>query len=560
MADSSRLSPSLAVLSAVTARRWKLGPARNKAGVERGVAVRMRDGAVLLADHYSPVGSGPRPTVMMRGPYGRGLLHAMAALPYAERGYHVLLQSCRGTFGSGGTFRPYADEAADGQDTVGWLRDQDWFDGRLATVGGSYLAYVQWALALDPPPELKAMVVQVSPHDLGTSCFGHGPFELHGRLAWSELMAHQEQRGPARQIWRMLRTNERLGPMLSRLPLTATGAAIGGARAPWYAEWLAHPDLADPYWDDRRATAALGRVTVPTLLISGFYDQFAEQTMHQYQALRRRGIEAALTIGPWAHTDVDSGMVTRETLAWLDAFAAGDGPTPRPQPVRAWVGGSGQWHELPQWPPAGTAERTWYLYGGGILADTAPAAGEAATGFLYDPLDPTPSVGGRILSFSGRNRDNAAVEARDDVLTFSTAPLAAPVHVAGVPSVRLYVSYDGACADIFARLCDVDERARSHDLTDQIIRLGPAGLAAGGARGISLALTDVSHVFQPGHRIRLQVSGGAFPRYARNLGTAADPITGTQTAPVSYRVFHSGAQPSAITMPVLPSGGGTGGR
>ncbi len=554
MARSSRPGPGPAALSAVLGRRWNLGPARNKVSVERDVGIRMRDGAVLLADHYAPVTGGPRPTVLMRCPYGRGLVHAMSALPYAERGYHVLLQSCRGTFGSGGTFRPYADEAADGQDTVGWLRGQAWFDGRLATVGGSYLAYVQWALALDPPPELKAMVVQISPHDLGTSCFGHGPFELYNRLAWSAMMAHQEQLGLVRWAWWALRADKRLAPMLSRLPLTATGEAIGGAGAPWYAEWLAHPDPADPYWDDRRASAALDRVTVPTLLISGFYDLFAEQTMQQYQALRRRGIPAALTIGPWSHLTVDARMATRETLAWLDAFAAGDGPTPRPQPVRAWISGTQRWHGLPQWPPAGTAERTWYLHGGGILADAAPAGGQARTGFLYDPRDPTPSVGGRISSYRGGSRDNTAVEARDDVLTFSTAPLAGPVHVAGVPSVALHVSYDGACADIFARLCDVDERGRSRDLTDQIIRLG----AADGARSVSLALTDISHVFQPGHRIRLQVSGGAFPRYARNLGTTGDPITSTQTAPISYRVFHGGPRPSAITMPVLAPGGGTG--
>lgn len=558
MADGSRPGPALAALSSLTGRRWKLGPARNKVSVERDVAVRMRDGAVLLADHYAPITSGPRPTVLMRCPYGRGLAWAMPALLYAERGYHVLLQSCRGTSGSGGTFRPYADEADDGQDTVGWLRGQNWFDGRLATVGASYLAYVQWALTLDPPPELKAMVVQVSPHDLGAACFGHGPFELYNRLAWSEMMAHHEQQGLVRWVWRVLRAGKRLAPMLSTLPLTATGAAIGGAGAPWYAEWLAHPDLADPYWDHRRTAAALERVTVPTLLISGFYDLFAEQTMQQYQTLRRRGVQAALTVGPWSHITVDGGIATRETLAWLDAFAAGDGPTPRPQPVRAWISGREQWQELPQWPPAGAAERTWYLHGGGMLAETVPVGDEAATGFRYDPLDPTPTVGGRISSFHGGSRDNTAVEARDDVLTFSTPPLAGAVHVAGVPSVRLHVGHDGACADIFARLCDVDERGRSRDLTDQIIRLGPTGPADGGTRGVSLPLTGVSHVFQPGHRIRLQVSGGAFPRYARNLGTARDPITGTQTAPVSYRVFHGGPRPSAITMPVLAPGGEAG--
>jgi uncharacterized protein len=209
-----------------------------------------------------------------------------------------------------------------------------------------------------------------------------------------------------------------------------------------------------------------------------------------------------MAVGTWSHITVDGGIATRETLAWLGAFAAGDGPTPRPQPVRAWISGHEQWQELPQWPPAGAAERTWHLHGGGMLAETVPAGDEAATGFRYDPLDPTPTVGGRISSFHGGSRDNTAVEARDNVLTFSTAPLAGAVHVAGVPSVRLHVSHDGACADIFARLCDVDERGRSRDLTDQIIRLGPAGPADGGTRSVSLPLTGVSHVFQHGTRTR----------------------------------------------------------
>ena len=236
---------------------------------------------------------------------------------------------------------------------------------------------------------------------------------------------------------------------------------MGGAGAPWYAEWLAHPDLADPYWDHRRTAAALERVTVPTLLISGFYDLFAEQTMQQYQTLRRRGVQAALTVGPWSHITVNGGIATRETLAWLDAFAAGDGPTPRPQPVRAWISGSEQWRDCRNGRPWARPNGFWHLHGGGMLAETVPVGDEAATGFRYDPLDPTPTVGGRISSFHGGSRDNTAVEARDDVLTFSTAPLRGAVHVAGVPSVRLRVGHDGACADIFARLCDVDERGRS---------------------------------------------------------------------------------------------------
>jgi uncharacterized protein len=150
------------------------------------------------------------------------------------------------------------------------------------------------------------------------------------------------------------------------------------------------------------------------------------------------------------------------------------------------------------------------------------------------------------------SQDNTAIEARADVLTFSTAPLTDRVEVAGVPVAELYLSSDNPYCDVFVRLCDVDERGRSRNLTDEILRCSPAEVVPGEIRRISLALTDISHVFRAGHRIRLQVAGGAHPRYARNLGTDADPLLGTRTAPVTHQVQHSARYPSALSLPVVP--------
>ncbi len=167
MRSGKPLGPVQSFLGAATGRQWRLPAKRNRVRVERNVPVRMRDGVTLLADHYIPVTTEPVPTVLVRCPYGRGLLYALlSAQLYAERGYHVLFQSTRGTFGSGGAFVPGVSEPDDAHDTVAWLRTQDWFDGRLATAGGSYLGFTQWALAMDPPPELKAMVVMIGVHDL----------------------------------------------------------------------------------------------------------------------------------------------------------------------------------------------------------------------------------------------------------------------------------------------------------------------------------------------------------------------------------------------------------
>src|SRR5271169_689689 len=148
------LSPAAAALGKVLSRAWSLPPQRNRVAVERDVQVPMSDGVVLLADHYLPVSVASAATVLVRCPYSRsGPFGLQNAQILAERGYHVLMQSCRGTFGSGGEFEPMRNEIADGQDTVAWLREQSWFGGRLVTYGASYLGFVQWALAMDPPPE-----------------------------------------------------------------------------------------------------------------------------------------------------------------------------------------------------------------------------------------------------------------------------------------------------------------------------------------------------------------------------------------------------------------------
>ncbi len=418
-------------LAAAMIRQFRLGPKRNKITIDRGILVPMRDGTMLVADHLAPVTDTPRPTILMRSPYGRGWQIQLMARPFAERGYHVLLQSSRGTFGSGGAFRPAADEVeADGQDTVAWLRRRDWFDGRLATVGASYLAYVQWALALDPPPELFAMAVHISPHDLAAAGFGQGPFELFNLLMWSDLMAHQERHSSAVMMWRTMTTDKRLGPALRRLPLAQTGATIGGAGAPWYGDWIAKPDPADPYWAGYSAAAALDRVSVPTLLISGFHDFFVEQTMQQYRALRDRGVPVGLTVGPWNHMTLDMGVAIRETVAWLDAFSAGNGAdaTPRAEPVRAWYSGADRWRELAQWPPD-AADREFFLRPDGELGEPSlrTSAGTGPSTFRYDPADPTPSVGGRIMSIrSGGSQDNSALEARADVPDLQFGPARAP--------------------------------------------------------------------------------------------------------------------------------------
>jgi hypothetical protein len=513
----------------------------------------MRDGAVLRADVYLPALAGPHPTVLMRSPYGRGATFAvLMTVPYAQRGHAVVLQSVRGTFGSGGEFSPVVNEEHDGQDTVAWLRAQKWFDGRLATLGPSYLGYTQWALALDPPPELKAMVLHIGPHDLAQAGLIDGAFQLTNLAIWTEMVAHQERVGWLRGLVRMTTAERRLAPHLGVLPLEGLAERFGGNPAPWFDEWLAHPDLADPYWDRYRATPAVHSSTVPTLLIGGWQDWFVEQTLYQYAALRDRGVDVGLTVGPWAHLGIDPAVTTPESLAWLSTHLPVDGAPPappRPGRVRVYVTGARTWRTMPDWPPP-TTDRTWYLAPDGRLDDDAPAE-PGATTFRYDPMDPTPSVGGRVLAGSAGQRDNRELEARDDVVTFTTGSLRKPVELLGGARVRLFVESDNPYADVFVRLCDVEPNGRSVNVSDRLVRLDPAPgeQPVVGERTVETTLPDTAHRFRAGHRIRLQVSGGAHPRYARNLGTGEPAGQGTTGVPVTHRIGSGSASPSSVTLP-----------
>ena len=509
--------------------------------------VPMRDGVELLTDVYTP-GTTSLGTVLIRTPYGRaGLAALLTAGYYASHGYHVVNQSCRGTFGSGGDFEPFSQEIADGADAVAWLRRQPWFDGRLALCGASYVGYTAWAVMIDPPPELVAAVIAVAPHDNHWAAHGAGAFSLEETLGLMEAFGHLEG-GVARGILRGVTAARRLKPRFEELPLArAQETVLAGCSTP-YLTWLTTPDAEDPLWRPMRLGQALERVNVPVLLHDGWQDRFPDQMIGQYERLRRRGVDVGLTIGPWTHVGVGTkgaGIVMRETLDWLAEHLAGTGRRQRPSPVRIYVGGAQEWRYLPKWPPA-TKERVLYLQPNGGLNDTQPRSDAGPTTFTYDPADPTPAVGGRIINPAlGGYRDNQELEERADVLTFTSPPLIEPLEVIGNPGVEVVHRTDNPHADLFVRVCEVRKSGRSINLSDGFQRLDPENSSG----TISIRLDAMAHRFTPGVRIRLQISGGAHPRYARNLGTSQDPATSSNRAPSRRKIFHGAGGFSRLSLP-----------
>jgi len=548
----------MSLFSEILARRMRLPRAQTLDVVcERDLAAEMDDGAVLLADRWvaRDLTAVAQPTVLVRSPYGRRqVVGLLLGRLLAERGLQVIVQSVRGTFGSGGAFSPF-DERADGLATLRWLRRQPWHAGPIGTLGPSYLGFVQWALAAEAGDDLAAMSIHVSASQFHGQTYAGASVSLENVASWMVVLAGQERRLGPLTIGRALR---RLPALLTELPLSDLDERSTGAAVDWYREALATPRATDPYWVRRDFSATVGDVTAAVQFVGGWYDILLPWMLDDFQALQAAGRRPQMLIGPWSHTDPGLiGAAEREGLGWLRAHLLGDDRLVRSSPVRVMVTGErsrGGWRDLEAWPPPGTGERRLYLSGGFGLGSSPPAGSpQPGDRYRYDPADPTPSLGGPVLLSRQPVLDNAPLESRSDVLVYTGPELSETVEAIGPVRVELWVRADAPSFDLFARTCDVDEAGVSRNVCDALTTVAEPWHSCGedGAWRVAFRLWPMAHRFAAGHRIRLQVSSGAFPRYSRNPDTGADPVTADAAAmrPVEVEVLHDGAHPSALVLP-----------
>jgi uncharacterized protein len=547
---------SMSLVSRVTSLLLHLPPAETyDVAVTRDLQILMPDGKVLLGDHYRPR-SGPNlPTILVRSPYGRGgFFAAVCARPFAERGYQVLIQSCRGTDGSEGQFVYARNEHIDGLATIEWIKQQEWFSGELALLGPSYLGFVQWAIAADAGPELKALVPQITSSDFNHFRFQGGALTLGTSLGWSTMMTEQAQTGMRLgALLQQRRQQRRLDRAYLHLPLKEADQIAIGKTSQIFQEVLAHgPE--DGYWQPVDYSSRITEVNIPVALMAGWYDLFLDWQLKDYQRLRSAGHQPTLLIGPWTHGQPPSlGPMTRDTLAWLNAHLKGRVGGLREAPVHLLVMGTNEWRDFADWPPPATTER-WYLQPGGRLAPATATDGEPDH-YRYDPADPTPAVGGNALGDQKHMgpKDNRALEARADVLVYTSSVLEHDVEVIGPVSAQLYVKSSLEHTDFFVRLCAVETSGKSINLCDGILRLCPGTQVPGedGIRMIQVELWPTAYHFRTGQRIRIQVSSGAHPRFARNLGTGEPLATGQALRVAQQTLYHDLEHPSAVLLPII---------
>jgi hypothetical protein len=524
--------------------------------LRRDVPVPMPDGVVLLGDHYRPArNDAPMPAVLIRSPYGRaGFAGVVFAAPLARKGFQVFIQSTRGTFGSGGQFRPFLHEQEDGLATVAWLREQPWCDGRVAMTGASYLGHTQWAIAPYVDPPLESVSLNVTAAKITAAFYEHGAPGLRNALNWSGQIGRQERAAlgllpnPV-QIARMKKA-------LRKLPLQAADVDVAGAPVAFWRDFVDHSAPGDEFWAGADHNHSDLSKLPPVSMVTGWWDLFLPEQLRDYAAIRAAGVTAALTVGPWLHAEPgELRAITQQDVAWLRRHFDGGGP-PTDPPVRVYLQQAHSWLKFSQWPPPGVVATPHYLRTAGRLAPEAEPGDPMPAWFVYDPAEPTPSAGGPVLQPPGKQVDNGAIESRSDVLTYTSTPFAADQDLVGPVSARIFVRTETEYADVFVRLCDVDEKAVSRNIVDGIRRLSPetvpaADVQAGpdGVLTVDVDLYPTAYRVLAGHRLRLQVSGGAFPRYARNFGTAQPFGTARSGQRCRFEIFADARRPSCVVLP-----------
>jgi hypothetical protein len=543
----------MTLLSRLTTRAFGLPQAETyRIACDRDLKIMMPDGVVLLADRFYPRDLGARPTVIVSSVYADRTRGRFVSEFMAAQGFSVLVVSGRGAQGSGGDLDPFRQERADGLAVLGWAETQPWYTGQVGTTGASYRGYVQWATAAGASERLAAMSTQLIGSDLRSLLYPGGAFALELWLFWTGTIHAQEG-----SIWRSLLSAFDLGgkraEAVRHLPLIEADEVAYGCSYRFWNEWLTHEEADDPYWDQGNHHAAIPQVGTPNHFVSGWFDFFVGHLVRDYAALVAAGQTPWLTIGPWSHFDTKVAAVgAREGAAWLRAHLLDDPSQVREAPVRIYVMGAEVWRDLEVFPPPGTRSTRWHLQPGGALDLSVPSPSEPES-LRYDPATPTPAVGG-----AGRGRpwrrlrvDNRSHEARDDVLTYTSAPLPADLEVIGMIDAEVFVHAEVEHLDIFVRLCDVQPSGRSMNVCDGLQRLFPGRPTADayGVRRVRVQLTPTAYRFGRGHRLRVQIAGGAFPRWARNTGTNEPLATATSLVPVERSIHHDPNYPSAVLLP-----------
>ncbi len=559
--------------------------------IERNAVMTTRDGIALHADIYRPAGDEKYPVLLQRTPYDKqnGDVFGRTA---AARGYVVVIQDVRGRYTSAGEWYPFKHETDDGYDTVEWAAALPNSNGKVGMFGGSYVGATQMLAAIGHPPHLAGIcpVVTASNYHENWTYQG-GAFEQWFNQSWTSGLAQDSFNREVKAA-----TDAVIGS--TTVPLTAyplfnlkPPADAVGTLAPYYLDWLAHPDY-DAFWKQWAIEEQYSSIQAPALTIAAWYDIFQGGSLQNYLGLKahagneaaRQGQRLLVTIGGHAGKgekigEVDFGSQAAQydedalTLEWYDfLFHGAQNRFSTNDRVTLFVMGENKWRSEEDWPLKRARETRYFLHSGGRanglsgdgMISTEKSGHEAADVFTYDPTNPVPTTGGPLCCdgehLAPGPRDQRTVEGRPDVLVYTTAALDQDTEITGHVTLELYAKSSAVDTDFTAKLVDVWPNGFAQNLTEGILRARYRESTKGAAKPIvpgqiyplNIDLWSTSNVFLKGHKIRLEVSSSNFPRFDRNHNTGSMASTDESMVKASNTILHDAEQPSALMLPIVP--------
>ncbi|WP_158768880.1 CocE/NonD family hydrolase [Paraglaciecola sp. L1A13] len=539
------------------------------------IPVSMRDGVELATDVYLPKKTGTYPTLLIRDIYTNG--SAAGRQKYAKfatsNGYALVFQSVRGRYDSDGKWYPYFQEINDGDDTLNWIADQTWSDGKVGMFGSSYLASVQWLAAVNRNPALVAIAPAVSPGNYYRDvAYPGGAFSLLSRASWGIGLVGSKTNMSFPVDW----VNE-----IKHLPLDTLAESVG-FNVKHFQDWIDHPSD-DAYWKPLNLEARANEMAVPAMNIGGWYDVFLRSTIGSYKTMTEEAAtETArkgqrLVIGPWPHgwnqqTKIgdmqlgDNSLIDAPAmlLEWFNYWMKGDakpsGIKEGEAPVRIYVMGENVWRDEQEWPLARTTYRPFYIHADNTLSAEASTAKSASMKYDYDPADPVPTLGGNIMSAKLRGPfDQKPLDGREDILRFVTEPFTQATEITGPISAEIYASSSAPDTDFMAKLIVVKPDGSALNLVDGVIRARyregfdkPKLIEPGKVYKYDIDMWATSYKLSPGDRIRIDITSSNFPRLARNLNTGADFAKTSEMKIANQTIHMSKKYPSKIVLPIVP--------
>jgi len=561
----------------------------------KNVDIPMRDGVLLRGDLYKPADDTPRPVILVRLPYIKENMHYVFEQfnmqEFVERDYAVFIVDCRGNGHSQGANEPFIHEKEDGYDTVKWVHEQPWCNGRIAMMGQSYFSYTQLTAASMDPPGLVA----IAPGEMDSKFLPTAPagvFSLGTSARWymdrvMDCTRHSDlpEEEKKRIIDMFTDFKMRRSELCWHIPLDeAPFAQIEGLPCDnFYLNWVNHIGDKD-FWLKAGEQLGMSKIKVPTFIYTGWFDFCLRGSIEGFESLTHNSPNPELEphhrllVGPWGHYDFSdhAGDISFGPAAnlqveaqalynWMDRWLKNDESVSTGAPVKIFVMGENVWRDEQEWPLARTQYKNLYLDGtgscllkdgGGRMSFDLPSGTEKDS-YVYDPDHPFDSTG--FCTERCGLRDRTAHVTRDDVAVFTTAPFEEDVEVTGDVKLKFWLGSSAPDTDFYFTLVDVHPDGKSYPLAEKMVRARYRNdpyeaefLTPNEPAEFNVYIGSTSMLFAKGHSIRIEITSSDYPRYNRHLNTD-EPIGSAKNMQTATQlIFHSEAYPSHIILPVIP--------